>query len=239
MKPYTSKIAFWGISATLVASICSLTYATSAPRGDGDLDKNHKTSGEKKSKTVKFAHDKDIDTYLTSVRSFMLVPPRNGLFGASRVPTLHGATGEKIPGYKEVQDLAADKYMINSFVVGKMPDEVIAAYEKSAKEGRFLGQVPHYRVTPVHMTFLEGADRRQESQTIAAEVRKRVTDLDAECMKEDYEDYSTSFDVAGHHAWLMAKAVRASDKTCYSCHTNIKEGQPIGYVMAALIEKAP
>ncbi len=53
-----------------------------------------------------------------------------------------------------------------------------------------------------------------------------------------YETYSQATVVDGVSGWVMAKAVRASEKSCYGCHNTIKEGEPIGHVAAVLWKKA-
>ena len=99
------QAALWLIPAVALTTIGSLTYASNRPKAD-EGPKRH----EEKvlTKTVPFAHDQEISTYLTSIRSFMLTPPRDGRFGASRIPTFHGVTKNKVPGYNEVEALTKD-----------------------------------------------------------------------------------------------------------------------------------
>jgi hypothetical protein len=138
------QAALWLLPAVALASVGSLTYATSRP--------THEEEGKKSdikvvTKIVPFAHDTEIDKYLTSIRSFMLVPPRNGQFGAMRIPTFHGASKSSIPGYKEVQLLGED-FSFSSSVVGTLPNDSLDAYKqyKVANTAQNI-QVPTYRVT--------------------------------------------------------------------------------------------
>ena len=219
-----------------LASVGSLTYATSRPLEDGD---KKKSDSHKNSKLVHFAHDADIDTYLTSIRSFMLTPPRNGLFGASRVPSFHGVSRGAIPGYKEVEALGKDNSFA-SYVVGGMPSETVEAYKKYAQQNPTQGiVVPKYRVTTVHIMwegFRRTAGQVQKSQIdLTNSINKVKSTMD----NEGYETYSEEVKINGSPAWIMAKSVVASDKSCYSCHSNVKEGAPIGHVMAILSKKVP
>ena len=57
--------------------------------------------------------------------------------------------------------------------------------------------------------------------------------------KEGFDLYSQEIKLKGQPAWIMVKSVIASDKSCYSCHIKIKEGAPIGQVMAILTKRQP
>lgn len=244
MKSPTRKFTTWLLPTAALALIGSITYATSGPDGGGKKP----TDKGKNSKTVHFEHEKDIDTYLTSVRSFMLVPPRDGRFGASRVPTLHGSTQNKIPGYDEVKSIVAKEYMLQSFVVGHMPKERIEMYRKLIAEGKMLDKnLPKYRMTSVHyeIPVLQGTNAEQD-QALRQQFIKTSRDVNEKalaavdlCFSKGYDDYSDSFMAGGQKSWVSAKSVIASDKSCYSCHTDVKQGEPIGYVVAVLVKKQP
>ncbi len=245
MNMPTRKIAIWLLPTALLALIGSITYATSAPDGGA---KKSGDKGKDSKKVVHFEHDKDIDTYLTTVRSFMLVPPRDGFFGASRVPTLHGSNQGKIVGYDEIKSIVAKDYMLQSFVVGRMPKERMDMYQKLVDEGKMLDKnVPKYRITSVHYEFptLQGTNAAQDqalreqfvkvNNAVSAQIKATAE----QCFSKGYDEYSDSFDAGGQKSWVSAKSVIASDKSCYSCHTNIKQGEPIGYVIAALVKRQP
>ena len=244
MKKVTPKTLAWLVPATSIILFASLTYATSRP----DDDKSKNKNSEKVLKKAKFAYENDIDTYLSSIRSFMLVPPRDGRFGASRVPTLHGSAPSKIPGYDKVNELTEKDYSLSSFVAGRMPQSYLKGYEGAVKNGQMKeSDIPKYRITSVHR--LIQMHRPHEQSAVKAYQKKfgelsnaiyhetvAVEDL---CLKEGYDTFSDSFKVDGKEAWVMAKSVHATDKSCYSCHTDIKEGQPIGYVIAFLMKNQP
>ena len=228
--------ALWLLPAFALTSVGSLTYATNKSLDDGDGIKKHDS---KMAKTVHFEHDTDFDTYLTSVRSYMLVLPRNGLFGASRVPTFHGASRSAIPGYKELDGLAKS-YSFSSFVVGQYSRETIdqmKQYQKAHRESHY--DIPKDRITRIHSNWQGAGFASQQIDSNAAQIRAAVINLKALLDKKSYSDYSDEIKMGNNPSWIMAKAVVASDKACYSCHKDIKEGQPIGYVMAVIQKNQP
>ena len=230
------RAAMWLLPTLTLTSIGSLTFATSQPR----IDEGSKGSESKHStKVVHFAHDSEIDTYLTSIRSFMLTPPRDGRFGASRIPTFHGRPKGDIPGFEAVRELAKE-YQFGSYVVGAAPPDMIDSYKQyNLKNPNQPLTIPKYRVTPVHMMW--DSLRRQASQT--KDTQSRLTEViestKAKVEKEGYDVYAREVKLNGETAWIMVKSVVATDKSCYSCHANIKEGAPIGHVMAVLAKRQP
>lgn len=241
------QAALWLLPAVALTSVGSLTYATSQPRIESStkyLSQPPVDEGTKRndshivSKTVPFAHDSEIDTYLTSVRSFMLTPPRDGRFGASRIPTFHGVSKNKIPGYNEIEKLG-DGNSFASFVVGETPQEMISALKDyKEKHPEYKLDIPKYRVTYVHhirhQAIMASQSAAKETVTPKMVVNKVKEVMDS----KGYETYSQATEIDGIPGWVMAKAVRASDKSCYGCHNTVKEGEPIGHVVAILWKKA-
>lgn len=225
--------SLWLLPAIALTSIGSLTHATSRP--------SHEDGGPKKgdnkvvSSVVKFDHDADIDAYLTSIRSFMLTPPRDGRFGASRVPTFHGEHIGKIPGYKEINQLK-DVMMVNSFVAGAMSGEMLKNWKdyKTANPNQNI-EIPEYRITRVH-TVQGSEPQLQVTPNLQKEILAAVSQTKKLVNEKGYDTYSNSITVNGAKGWIMSKAVRAFDKSCYSCHSDIKEGQPIGHVIATVLK---
>jgi hypothetical protein len=235
--------ALWLLPVVALASVGSLTYATSKSTIVEDGTKKH--DSKVVSKLVPFAHDTEIDKYLTSVASYMLVPPRNGSFGASRVPTFHGTNIGSIPGYQDISELAK-KSSIASFVVGTFPDDALKGYRdyQKANPNQKI-EIPTYRITRVHSLYQnlgyatqQGKMPDRGAQTYD-ELRKLVQQVKKTIDEKGYDAYSESVSVNGAPGFIMAKAVHAVDKSCYSCHSNIKEGEPIGNVVAAIWKKAP
>ncbi len=151
------QAGFLLLPAVALTSVGALTYATSQPRMEPVAKHLSSPTNEGTkwndshiaSKTVPFAHDNEIDAYLTSIRSFMLTPPRDGRFGASRIPTFHGVSKNKVPGYNEIEKLG-EANSFASFVIGEIPKETIAEL-KDYKEmyPEYKLEIPKYRVTQV------------------------------------------------------------------------------------------
>lgn len=229
------QAALWHIPAVALTTIGSLTYASNRPRAD-EGPKRH----EEKvlTKAVSFAHDQEISTYLTSIRSFMLTPPRDGRFGASRIPTFHGVSKNKVPGYTEVEALTKE-YSFASYVVGEMPKETVAAIKRYESEHPDVVKNPHpkLRITSVHRVASNPPKLPNGSRYPNYYGYQAALDTKSIMDKAGFETYSEQVTIDGAPGWIMAKAVRASDKSCYSCHTTIKEGEPIGHVIAAIWKK--
>jgi hypothetical protein len=224
------QAALWLIPAVALASVGSLTYATSRPTIE---DGAKKSDAKVVSKIVPFAHDTEIDKYLNSIRSFMLVPPRDGNFGARRVPTFHGTNIGSVPGYKDVAELTKNSSMA-SFVVGTFPAESLKGlkdYQQANPNQKI--EIPTYRTTSIH-SFYRNDAKGNQSLNQYQELRKLVEHAKKTVDAKGYETFSESVTVGGAAGFIMSKAVQATDKSCYSCHANIKPGEPIGHVMAAI-----
>lgn len=243
MKQIALKAALLATPIACLALVASLTFATSAP--DGDLGK--KPAKEKVAIKAKFPEQSQLDTYLTSVRSFMLIPPRDGRFGASRVPTLHGSQGSGIPGYKDIEQFKEKDMAFWSYVGGKMPqqirDQILKGredYRKQHPDVKMTNyEIPVSRITPVHAEIPQNFSNPKDYGSLYNSVFVQIRDTEELCRKEGYDTYANSFTVGGKEGWILAKSVRASEKSCYSCHSETKEGEPIGYVLAAIVMKGP
>ena len=245
------QAALWLLPAVALTSVGSLTYATSQPRIESST--NHarpplvdvgtkENDSHNVSKTVPFVHDSEIDTYLTSVRSFMLTPPRDGRFGASRMAPMYFHNVNRVTGYEDVKVLSKDISFM-SFVVGaQSPAEFVHSQNANPSTDPKL-QVPKYRTTTVHSTYgtpIYGrytANRFKGDKAIT-DVLDSISSVKAKVDKGGYETYSQAVTINSTPGWIMAKAVRASDKSCYGCHNTVKDGEPIGHVVAILWKKA-
>lgn len=227
----------WLIPAIALTSVGSLTYATIHP--DDGTKSVPKHDSNPKTKIVHFAHDAEIDTYLGSIRSYMLVPPRDNRFGASRVPTFHGRNIQSVPGYKDISSLTKDNSLV-SYVVGVMPPEQIKNYQDYlAKNPTATFKLPKFRSTIIHWLDQTPRHSREGMDKIMMELTETVQTVKTKVDNEGYETYSQAVTLDGASGHIMAKAIKATDKSCYGCHTSIKEGQPIGHVIAAIWEKRP
>jgi hypothetical protein len=228
MRNSSPKIILWSLPLSALILTASLTYATSRPRYDRDS-----TEGKKQTKSLKVnvPHMKELETYLKSVSSYLTTPPRDGNFGVSRIPTLHGKAHNSIPGFKEVSDMGKEYSMV-SYVVGKWPQRTLDAWKKAEQEGqRFIPAA--YRLSMVHI--LNNAETRNDYNAIF----KKVTEVKSLVDKEGYETYADSTKVGDRSAWVMTKAVIAPEKSCYKCHDTVKEGEPIGHIALVLFKKQP
>ena len=221
----------WVLPILAVSSIGSITFATSHPRLLHS-PKNHD------SKVVPFKYDNEVEKYLISVSSYMLVPPRDGIFGAMRVPTFHGKNISTVPGYDTIKSINKD-ISIASFVVGRLPESTVQAYAeyKQANPKQKI-EVPEFRVTRIHALY-KNAMNPESRNYLSQELHPIVENAQKTALAKGYDTFSQGINVGGVSGYIMAKAIRASDKSCYGCHATIKPGEPIGYVMAAIWNKAP
>jgi hypothetical protein len=229
------RAALWLLPAFALTSIGSMTLATSRLKID---DSNNEGDPNGSNNIFRFAHDEEIDTYLTSIRSYMLTPPRNGRFGANRIPTFHGRPKGEVPGFEAIRNLAK-KYQFASYVVGATPPDSNAAYKQyNEKHPNQPIEITKYRVTPVHMMWDGLRAAQSQTKNLNLQMSGAIDSAKGKADKDGYEVYSQEVKLEGCPAWIMVKSVTASDKSCYSCHTNIKEGAPIGHVMAILSQKS-
>lgn len=225
MRSTSPKIFLWSLPISALILTASLTYATSSPKADGDLTESKKLT---KAIKAKVPHMSELETYMSSVNSYLTTPPRDGNFGVGRIPTLHGKSHNSVPGFKEVGEMGKDYTMV-SYVVGKWPQKTLEAWKKS--DQKFTP--PNYRSSLVHV--LNNGD----TVNLYNEIYKKIDEVKALVDKEGYESYADSTKIANHSAWVMTKAVMAPEKSCYKCHDSIKEGEPIGHIALVLFKKQP
>lgn len=160
-------------------------------------------------------HDKDVRTYLKSVGSFMEVPPTDGIFGGSRVPTIHGKDHDSVPGYAQVKSFGS-KLEFVSGSLGLWPP-------RNGEGARPRFRIIH-RVNDSGNTKLFSAIRYNE---IMEKVSK-VTELPA-----DSNGYATAVaTVDKSKVNIMTHIVKAPDDSCMKCHADKKKGETVGHVYA-------
>ncbi|HLO97296.1 MAG TPA: hypothetical protein VK171_01765 [Fimbriimonas sp.] len=173
-------------------------------------------------------HDKDMRTYLKSVASFMEVPPRDGFFGVSRVPTIHGQQQRAVPGYEEIKALGKS-YEFVSGAIGKNPN-----MEEEAKRKEILGTPNKLRMAMMHRLAPSGNHiifKDISYGEVIAEVGK-VIEQPAD--SKGYKSAVLNLDKAKLN--VMAKVVKATDESCIKCHQGVKKGEPVGHVFAMYTE---
>ena len=186
------------------------------------------------------SHKVEYEKYLEQMHSYLRTPPRDGVFGADRIPNLHGKFADNLPAFKAIAALQGTVQM-RSAVIGFQP------VKYSKVEGEDAQQLPDnkddVRITPVHlltpnlslahngpnMLTDDGKDASSAAWSVGVDELRRFAVKLRDKPKETYSEQGT---VLGKPSWLVAKAVHASENSCYKCHTNIKKGQPIGYVVA-------
>ena len=127
----------------------------------------------------------------------------------------HNVDSKNIPGYKEIVEL--QDYSFDSFVVGQSMLKVPHASGLSSK----------CRINRLPSSKGSGPNLGSGWANTIEQIKDTVD-------KGDYETYSQPVKINGCSGWMMVKPVRASDDACYKCHSDIKRGQPIGHVMAAI-----
>ena len=125
MKPSSFLLS----ASTIIAFLGITSCAPKSQERDissKDSDSNKILAPGENSKTTAFLHDKEIDTYLTSVKGFLLEMPNDKIFGGSRIEPIakHFSRASAVKGYSEVQNLTGE-FAIRTFVIGtKKPNEV-------------------------------------------------------------------------------------------------------------------
>ncbi len=193
-----------------------------------------------------FEHPKEVDDYLVAVRKFMLVAPRNGRFAETRVANFRDGIKHEIGGYQAMDQIGKDNDFM-SFVVGISPEMFVSKVTHPAGQpnhGRQPSQLVemisgpgHIRVGDIH-SVINHEPRGLES-TMRKDAVAVIEKLQPTLAKEKNENFAQEMTVANKPAWVIAKSVVAPDKSCYSCHSNVKEGVPIGHVVAVIWKSSP
>lgn len=216
-------------SALVIGGAIVMATTPHSPASDNDKP-------ELKEKAVKLKvlpKNEEMRTYLKSVAGFMEVPPRDGSFGASRVPTIHGSPGQGIPGYEEVRNLSK-QFEFTSGVIGDKPYEVLLG-GKTAQQVRQVP--PSRRMRAVHYLIPNQPGKLYNTidrQMIMAKLDQLLaTNSDSMGYRADIAETDKG------KLYLMSKAVKATDEGCYKCHSNVKKGDAIGHVYAVYTEIQP
>jgi hypothetical protein len=246
MKIVKSKLSIAIMSFGFVAVIGAISYAAinrevrkvSAESGKSWIESEKKKIP--KAPVAKLApHQTEVEKYLESMRGYLQTPPRDGVFGGDRIPTLHGKESEVIPAYKDIQSLEG-KIQMSSMVVGtyterQAKEEFENGDNRDPVTKSKLSDEDKVRITYVHF-LTPNKDESEESNRVWENERKAILAFGAELRKSKPEVITKEVTVNGRASWFVGKAVHASVNSCYKCHTNIKKGEPIGYTLALLSE---
>ena len=243
MKIAKSKMSIAVIGFTFASVIAAISYA-SLNRAVDQANPNKDIKPVKllvsKSAEPKIApHQEKIEAYLDEMLGYLQTPPRDGVFGSDRIPTLHGKESDDIEAYKNIQDLEG-KIRMESAVIGTYTDqeakeESQGIDDASPADKTKLSDEDKVRLNYVHFVSPESSDTEKSNQRWEA-VRKAMVKFGVELQKSSPENLAKKVTVDGKPSWLIAKAVHASVNSCYKCHTNIQPGKPIGYTVALVTE---
>ena len=246
MKIVKSKLSIAVLSLGFVSVVGAVAYATlsrpfnaenkPAPKINYDRSKIKAIipSAPKKELTaIKAPHQEVLEQYIDQVKSFMQTPPRDGVFGSDRVPTLHGKDSYGLESYDQIKNLEGS-VSIRSVVLGLQPLAILKGMAEPEVENgakRIVSDTDHIRISDIHEISHDREDndnagkqfdnQTEALQKFAIEIRKKGLDEDVQAVS-----------INGKQNWIIAKAVHASVNSCYKCHANIKKGEPIGYVAA-------
>lgn len=243
------KPSLFLLSASTIIAFLGITSC--APRSQErditskDSDSNKILAPGENSKTTAFLHEKEIDTYLTSVKGFLLEMPTNGKFGKSRLDPFvnHATKTTQVKGYDEVQRLTND-FTIRTFVIGskkpilKRSDRTVTIHLRPPIPKLDSSSVRlSEALADQYKSFLTMSLNFDPRVPFEPEIVGAVLRLKPMLDEKGYDTYSEPIKVNGVMGNLLVKAVRAPSNECLSCHTNIKPGQPIGYAMATIWKK--
>ncbi len=186
---------------------------------------------------------KEFDQYLTQMRSYLQTPPRDGVFGADRIPNIHGKFASEIPAFKTIQSFQG-KIQVRSAVIGF---NRVKYTKVSDPEDQLPDNTDPVRITPVHLLtpdkslthnapnllYDDGADAFSAAWKVGSDSLRQAA---LKLQRSHPESFSEAVSFRGQPAWILGQAVHASVDSCYKCHRDIPKGQPIGYV-TALISK--
>lgn len=232
-----------GLFATgFAVGVGVLAYAT--------LSRQSKTETQPLAKLapIKMPHQVELEKYLDQMRSYLVTPPRDGVFGSDRIPYLHDSVASGIPAFKAITNLKGQIQM-RSAVVGFQPVKYSQVKDENGKPLAEEDQIPEnldkVRVTPVHLLtpnmslthnqpntlYDDGNDAKSNAWSVGLDQMNRFA---AKLRDGSKETFSEQVLFNGQPSWIIAKAVYASVDSCYKCHMDIEKGKPIGYVVALI-----
>jgi len=237
MKIVKSKLSIAILGIGFASVIGAVSYATIYRPAAFDSKPVVNKPVLVKNDAPKAPHQDEVQDYLQEMKSYLQTPPRDGVFGSDRIPTLHGKESEEIPAYEAIRALEG-KVNIRSAVLGLEPaEEMKRMADISLADGVKPHNEPtdHIRLSDVHYQTSnqeesEQASKRWDNETdalrkFAVETRKKGVDQNVQKVS-----------INGKENWIIAQAVHASVNSCYKCHTNVKKGEAIGYVTAIISE---
>ncbi len=244
MKIVRSKLSIAILSIGFISAIAAISYAAlnrevrNASREPG---KDSYTSHNKAHPDTNVAsgavmppHQDEILRYLESMKGFLQTPPRNGVFGGDRIPTLHDKDAAHIQGYQDLKKLEG-QITLQSAVVGLRSaqdlKEMTQGINEEGRKSAPLTILDGVRVTHVHYLTQDNED--SEDATLVWDANtKLIQQFGIDIRKKGAESLTKSVTVRGVPGWIVGRAVHASVNSCYKCHGNIKKGDPIGYTVA-------
>ena len=247
MKIVKSKLSIAILSVGFISAIGAISYAAlnrevrnSSPVSRKDsVALNKKAHGNVKvaSNAARAPHQDEIENYLESMKGFLQTPPRDGVFGGDRIPTLHGKEADGLESFNGISSLDGE-LQLRSAVVGLRSDQDLKDMSRVAKEegkkSAPLTPADGIRVTDVHYLGKDSEDSSDsEDATLVWEANtKLIQQFGIDIRKKGVETLTQSVIVKGVPGWIVGSAVHASVNSCYKCHSNIKKGDPIGYTVA-------
>ncbi len=244
MKIVKSKFSIALLSVGFVGVVAGISYAAlsrevrSLPSNSGETlvstTKKDPATIKVVSGPPKAPHQAEVENYLEAMRGYLETPPRDGVFGGDRIPTLHGKESEEISAYKDVQKLEGD-IKLRSAVVGLRPDKDLKEMAKIAadtgQKAKPLTPLDSIRLTDVHYVGLESEESYAATERWDAD-SKMIQQFAIDIRKKGVDSLTKDVMIKGVPGWIVGKAVHASVNSCYNCHANIKKGDPIGYTVA-------
>ena len=251
MKIVKSKLSIAIMSIGFVGVIGAISFASlnrtpdlrkSEPKSAVDKRAALGKLAKSLKETAKLApHQDDIEAYLESMKGFLQTPPRDGVFGGDRIPTLHGKESDDLESFKGIVSLEG-QLQLRSAVVGLFSHEDMKSRSEGvSKKGHKLDSLTKedtVRVTDVHLLAPDRADNDDSASKWnagTAAIKKFALTARA----KGQETYAEEVEVDGKPSWIIAKAVHASVNSCYKCHANIKRGEAIGYTVALVSTLKP
>ena len=248
MKIVKSKLSIAVLSVGFVGAVAAISFAAlnRTPKFEPKPKISDKVAVKELAEPVKEApkklapHQDEVENYLESMKGFLQTPPRDGVFGGDRIPTLHDKDTDDLPAFKTMKTLEG-QIQLRSAVVGLYSAKNMEERKKQVDDDGHkigTGKYDQVRLTDVHLLAPNrGEDDAASVQWDLGTNTLRKFALTAMAKGQDSYVEPVQFD--GKNAWIVAKAVHASVNSCYKCHTDIKKGEPIGYTVALLSNLKP
>lgn len=163
--------------------------------------------------------------YLKEMEKYLHEDPDDGRFGMSRMPAIHGKSTYGTPTIVDAFNILKPKFWLAGMTYGQLSKDQ-----------------PRYSTISSHYGFDEipwdaSSDSIREAFDLTDQYHAEVAKATQALVKSEKATGSKEINYGKVPAMVRMRAIYPPRKACLSCHSDVKEGQPIGVAVLALALK--